>query len=172
MALIVEDGSGVIGANAYIDTSFADNYLVGDKLEKWNALSDGEKESAILSASQFIDLSFDWIGNRKTFEQGLSWPRVGAYFDGFPVLGLPIQVKQAAAETILLGIDSEWSLFAQGLNGDIASEQIGSISVSYFDKKIGAEVKATQFDILNRLLRGLYKAGGNSGVSGARVLRV
>jgi hypothetical protein len=167
---IVETGSGVEYANAYIGFEYIEGYFRSERLVQWNALDDGEKVNMIISATQYVDISYKWLGKRLTQQQGLSFPRSGIVLDDFSVCGVPVAVEKAVAETVWLlmqdSVDGGDGLFNQGTNGDISSEQIGSVRVSYFDKKTGAMQKDTPYDILNMLLRGLFQTSGNSGSGG------
>ncbi|MDR1505642.1 MAG: hypothetical protein LBI67_00920 [Treponema sp.] len=174
MALIIEDGSGIPGANAYIGTSFVDEYFLGERLTTWRALEQEGQESFIISAAGYVDIAFDWQGIRKTPEQGLSWPRTGILFDGFPVDGVPVQVKKAAAETVWLLIEGE-ELFSTDSDTEIASEQVDVIKISYREPGENGQKAASRFDVLNKLLRGFYKTDAparSGGFSSSRVLRV
>jgi hypothetical protein len=173
MALIVEDGSGLPGANAYIDIVYVSAYLLGEQLEAWAALSEPQRESAIIRASRFID-TFDFVGTRKTLEQGLSFPRTGVSFDGFPVEGVPVRVKMATAEAVWLAIDGE-EFFATDSDAEVSSEQVDVIKVTYRDPGTNEGKAASRFDVLNKLLRNLYKAdtvSGSGGITNVRVRRV
>jgi hypothetical protein len=175
MALIVEDGTGLPGANAYIDISFLDSYFLGGRLEKWLSLSEANKEVHIVNATQFIDLSFEWNGNRKTLEQGLSWPRSGVVYEGFDVKGVPYKVKTATAECVWFSMEADsGELFSQEANETITSSQVGPIKITYATPVCLGSDNATQFDILNKALMGLYhvKTTGYSGaIESAEVLR-
>jgi hypothetical protein len=174
VALIVEGGTGLPEANAYIDVAYVDTYFLGERFAKWETLEQGEQERLIIGATVYIDIAFDWYGNRKTPEQGLSWPRSGVSFDGFPVDGVPVRVKKAAAETVWLLIEGE-ELFSTESDTEIASEQVDIIKVSYRDPGKNEPQAASRFDVLNKLLRGLYQsdaAAHSGGVSSSRVLRV
>jgi hypothetical protein len=165
--LIVEIGSGAEYANAYIGFEYIGGYFHGERLAQWNALTDGEKVNMIISATQYVDISYKWLGKRLTQKQGLSFPRSGITLDDFSVCGVPVAVKKAVAETVWLLMQDSANggdgLFSQETNGDISSEQVGPLRVSYFDKKIESEQKDTPYDILNMLLRGLYQVNSGSG---------
>jgi hypothetical protein len=175
MALIVEDGSGIPGANAYIDITYVDGYFLGERLIKWNTLNQDDRESAIINATSYVDIAFEWRGNRNTLEQGLSWPRSGVSFDRFPVEGIPVQVKKSTAESVWLVIEGE-ELFSSDSDVEISSEQVDIIKTTYREMASDGKKAASRFDVLNKLLRGFYKddivsiSGG--GVTSARVKRV
>ena len=176
MALIVENGTGIEDANAYINIPYVENYLMGDRFALFTALSEDGKEAAIIAGTQLIDISYEWMGNRKTLEQGLAWPRTGVELDGFTVNGVPAAVKKAACEAVWLSMTEE-SLFSTENNKEVARERVeGAVDVSYVNPKDKANISITRFEILDKLLRGLYvkdePAAGGSSVGSAQVERV
>jgi len=173
----VEDGTGVPDANAYVDISNVSNYLMGDRLARFMTLEEDGKEAAVISATQLIDISFEWLGKRKTFEQGLAWPRAGVELDGFIVEGVPAAVKKATCEAVWL-VMTEESLFGTESNREVVRERIeGAVDITYANPKDIINPAASRFEILNKLLKGLYgeeelpDAGGSS-VGSMEVARV
>jgi hypothetical protein len=171
MAFTVEDGTGVQDANAYVDISYVENYLMGDRLARFTDLPDDEKEAAIIAGSQLVDVSYEWLGSRKSLEQGLSWPRDDVEFDGFTVEGVPTAVKKATCEAVWLSI-TEGSLFSTENNREVVRERVeGAVDVSYAK----GEGNVTRFEILDKLLRGLFRTeekSAGSSIGSARVVRV
>ncbi|MDR1901357.1 MAG: hypothetical protein LBQ88_03605 [Treponema sp.] len=169
--IIVEDGTGEPGANAYINISYVSNYLLGEQLDAWGALSEPEQESAIVRATRYVNSAFAWLGTRKTLDQGLLWPREGVELDGFEITGVPKEVKEATAECVAL-VMQDAELFSEEADRQIASEKVDVVAVSYFQQSETSGKTATKFDVLNKLLRGLYKENtGGGGVGSAKVLR-
>jgi hypothetical protein len=171
--LVVEDGTGLPDSNAYIDVSFVDTYLMGDRLAQFSALSGEEQEAAIIEASRAVDTLFEWKGSRMSLEQGLAWPRLNVEFDGFPVTGIPKAVKQAAAEIVFLLVSGD-ELFTTGADKVVTSERVDTLAVTYATARESGAAAATRFSVLNGLLRGLYRAdsSGSSRVGSVRVERV
>jgi hypothetical protein len=150
--IICEDGTGVPDADAYIDSNFAATYFRGKTLATWNNIDEQEQEEIIVFASGYIDAVFTWKGARKTPEQGLSWPRTGVTADGFEAEGIPAAVKKAVCEAVRLRMDGE-SLYSDDAEKEITSASSDSESIHYTKN----EKAATRFDIINKLLRGLYR---------------
>jgi hypothetical protein len=171
--LVVEDGTGLPDSNAYIDVSFVDTYLMGDRLAQFSALTSEEQEAAIIEASRAVDTLFEWKGSRMSLEQGLAWPRLNVEFDGFPVTGIPKAVKQATAETVFLLVSGD-ELFTTGADKVVTSERVDTLAVTYTTARESGMAAATRFSVLNGLLRGLYRTGssGGSSVGSVRVERV
>jgi hypothetical protein len=168
--LFVEDGTGSPIANAYIDIPYVSNYLLGEQLDAWVALSEPEQESAIVRATRFID-SLDFIGTRKTLEQNLSWPRSNVVYEGFEIEGVPEAVRKATAESVGLVLEGA-EFFSDEADKQVASEKVDVIQTSYFQQTESSRKAATKFDVINGTLRGFLKAGNSGGsVGSARVLR-
>jgi hypothetical protein len=107
MAFTLEDGTGVIGANAYVDVAFVTAYLTDRNRETengWDAAAAGATQAAIIAATDYIERVFGprFLGNRASAPeaQGLGFPRVGIVKDGFQLVSttLPVGLQQATAE--------------------------------------------------------------------------
>lgn len=100
MALTVEDGTGVAGADA-LDTlaAVSAHFAAYAEPTGWSAASDSDKEAAIRRASSWLSSYFRWKGSRVDGRsQGLAWPRSGVTdCDGnaVPTDEVPIEVKRA-----------------------------------------------------------------------------
>jgi hypothetical protein len=174
VAFIVEDGTGIEDANAYVDEDFVKNYFMGERLTQFIELED--KESVIVSATQLVDISYDWIGGRKSLEQGLNWPRTEAELYGFIAEGIPSAVKKATCEAVWLSMTEE-SLFSNENNREVARERVeGAVDVSYVNPKDMVKETVTRFEILDKMLRGLYRVDEvqscGSSIGSAKVVRV
>ena len=107
MAFVAEDGTGLELANAFIDLAFFDAYHTDLGHDFAVAATTLSKETAIVRASQFVEQRFRhrFKGRREKANQGLSWPRFGAYDrDGFILSEVPQQLKKAVAEYALRAI--------------------------------------------------------------------
>lgn len=86
MAVVVEDGTGVPGANSYgvnIDVDVLLAFFFGaDISHPWFTANNAAKDAAIQAAALYLDLSFNYQGNRFSCEQGLEFPRCGICLDG------------------------------------------------------------------------------------------
>lgn len=74
MSLIVEDGTGKVDAQAYIDAAYLDQYasLRGEDL---TAYDEAQKEAAIyIATNDYIDVMYSFIGDKINAEQALSLP--------------------------------------------------------------------------------------------------
>lgn len=77
MTLLVEDGTGVDGAESYISVADADAYFSARGNAAWAALDTGAKEAALRNACDYMGAQYGqrWVGDRATATQSLDWPR-------------------------------------------------------------------------------------------------
>lgn len=77
MAFLVEDGTGVTGANSYVTTADADTILDDHAYrEKWRCLSTREQERALQIATTWLEKHFRWFGVAYSpSDQTLGFPR-------------------------------------------------------------------------------------------------
>lgn len=103
-AFIVEDGSGIPGANSYVTVEEADDYLVQNihVSEAWAALDQTNKEYLLSWASRYLDQHARWNGYQTYPTLTLKWPRMyvrdpnGCGF--LDPHAIPVQIKQATME--------------------------------------------------------------------------
>jgi len=173
VAFIVEDGTGIEDANAYVDEDFIYDYFLGDRLAMFDELDDEEKEAVIVSATQLVDISYDFIGNRASLEQGLNWPRTEAELQGFTIEGVPTAVKKAVCEAVWIAMNSGGELFSSDNQRKVVEESVaGAVSVKY----AFAENAVSKHEVLDKMLRGLYRveeaSSDGPSVGASRVERV
>jgi len=100
MALIVEDGTGLTNANAYVSIIDFEAYCDLHGLD----IGDNDEEPAVIRATQWIDSFYrgQFAGYRKNLRaQSLEWPRYGVIDRaGFYVdpNALPKEIVQATCE--------------------------------------------------------------------------
>ena len=109
MAFVVEDGTGIETANAYVDVAFVDTYMSDRLRDDWGILPTSIKEGSIVRATDYIEWRFGtkFRGTRRGESQGLEWPRVSAHDnDDFlynnPLDAVPRQLQKACAEYALI----------------------------------------------------------------------
>lgn len=95
MAFIVEDGTIVTNANAYIPISFADAYFTDRNDASWTG-SSSIKQGAIVRATDYIDIRFgsSLLGTVVNSAQPLMFPRLIAGDN----VGVPLAIQKACAE--------------------------------------------------------------------------
>ncbi len=105
VTLVVEDGTGLVNANAYVAVSFVDTYHEDRFNCEWKGTAD-QKASAILRATEHIDRAYRFQGctTHPETPQALSFPRTDIYTDEYVLVdpdSVPIEVQQATAELAL-----------------------------------------------------------------------
>lgn len=117
----VEDGTGVVDANAYVSvatvTQYAEDYL--EAPSEWTGLTQATQERLIRVATRYLDAQFGdaWLGVRANETQALDWPRAGVYDrSGFYVASTALPaalvraccqfIVEAIAEDLLPNLDS------------------------------------------------------------------
>ena len=158
MALIVEDGSIVTGAESYCTVAFANTYLANRGYTAWDALDDTDaKEPALRKATDYMLAMFKgrWQGTIVDEDQALDWPRYGVIVDGYDVAydSVPLAVQKACAE---LAYRASTADLSPDLSQGVLSESVGPISVTY-DK---SSPQFTRYRAIDALLSPYLKAGG------------
>jgi hypothetical protein len=171
MRLVVETGKGLPDANSYIDLTDVEKYLTSNVLAEWDELSEDEQIDRLIIASLFIDFSFKWIGQQKTLEQGLSWPRVNVFFQGHKVPDdyIPKQIKRAVVMVISLIMEFGLGVLQETNEVQVKKEKIGPFETEYFEALNIEFANSSQYTDINNMLRGFFVRTG--GVLTAGVLR-
>lgn len=162
MALIVEDGTVVAGAESYITVANATTYFSNRGIATWAALaSDTVREQALRKATDYMVQAFKgrWKGLIVEEAQALDWPRTGVFVDGYELDSdsVPEQVQRACAELALKASAADLLADQEQL---IVREKIGPIETEY-DKY---SPQAKRYPVIDKML-GPYL----SGMSGANV---
>jgi hypothetical protein len=163
MALIVEDGNGLINAEAYCSEAYADNYHDKRGNTAWASIAN--KEAALIKATDYMEQVYRtrWNGLRKTTTQALSWPRLWApntdsndalltYYSSTIV---PTLISNACAELALKTANGE--LLADQEQA-VISESVGPISVTY-DK---SSTQRKRYVAIDSLLAPLLMTSSNA----------
>ena len=132
MALIVEDGSIVAGAESYISVTDADAYFLARSNAAWAALDTTAKEAALRKGTDYMEARYRWRGERVSDTQALSWPRSCVYVDGVLLASdaVPEAIRRACAE---LAVRASAADLAPDVGAQVKSETVGPISVTYAD---------------------------------------
>lgn len=108
MALIVETGGNVAGANSY-QTVVEIEVLIASRPESdcFSSLDNDEKENAAIEAIRYLERRFRFYGDPLFTGQSLQYPRTKNYDDKGEIIAqgtIPDQLKMAQAELAL-----EWA---------------------------------------------------------------
>lgn len=131
MALIVEDGSIVAGAESYVSVADADVYHVARGNTAWTG-DETAKEALLRKATDYMLQVYGlrWKGDRVSSDQALDWPRVGVVAYGFDVASdvVPDAVANACAELALRAIAGD---LIPDTTRRTLREKVGPIEVEY-----------------------------------------
>ena len=128
MALIIENGSLVTGANSYITVDGWKSWMDDRNISHTN--SDSKIEGAIMRAMDYFE-SLHFVGEKHEDTQALQWPRDYVYIDGYSIESdeIPKEVKAAMYEVTKMELDGDSPIKEQGRA--TVSEKIGDIQVTY-----------------------------------------
>jgi len=176
MALTIEDGTVVAGAESYVDADGADAYHA----KRGNAAWIGEaavKEAALLKAATYLDGEYRqrWKGYRvQPLVQSMEWPRSSvqisegdSYFasydhDGYlgpiclPSNVIPQRLKDAQCELALRALSAE---LAPDSTGRVKREKVDVLETEWFD---GEDSTSTTYRVVEQLLSDLLKPKGSA----------
>lgn len=161
MPLIVEDGTGVAGANCYVSNDYIDVYAEDRSWTDWTAASDEAKDAAMIEATTYLDTSYAWKGAIAATTQPLAWPREGVIDrEGRELTGIPQRLKDACCELARLKLSG--ALVAARTEAEVQSLQAGSVSITYArGSRVG---EGERFAWVDRLLTGLH-SGRSGGIN-------
>lgn len=156
MALTIEDGSGVAGANSYIDVAAARAYAVARGLTL--PAADGDVEALLIKSMDFIEAyRGDFQGLKTAATNSLQWPRTGVTLDGYPLAedAIPQVLKDAQAQ---LAVDAQNAdLMPTGSGREVVMERVDVVQVQYAES--GNTNPQPIFTKAEALLKPLFKSG-------------
>lgn len=154
--LILEDGTGVLSANAYLSAAEALSILEVNPtaLAVFSALTAEQQDDYLIWASGWLDDYMDWEGYKTVENSGLRWPRFGVCDRDNIAIDkntIPSQLKQAVAETAVWLVNSD----AAGTGGQSSNLPEGI-------KRVKADVVEVEF----------FETGSADSQSGSDLLAV
>jgi hypothetical protein len=172
MALIVEDGTGKVNAEAFCSVAQVTTYhAVRSTASAWVDLDLEVQEAALREATDYIQFTYagQWSGDRKSDTQSLDWPRTGAEredsLSGYWTDNtIPAPLVFATAELALKAATA--GPLVSDLGRETISESVDVISVTYAK---GGE-RQTQYEVADKWLQPLLDNGG-AGASGVKIVR-
>lgn len=160
MALIVEDGSNVSGAESYATQAEADAYHSARGNDTWATLTDIEVEEALRRATDYMQETYagKWDGYKANDVQALDWPRafvtkkhtyLSTYYDDDVV---PNVVKNACIE---LAFEAARGELTPKQTQQVIREKVDVLEVEYSEHSSSLP-KYTKID---RMLSIFFKSG-------------
>ena len=128
--IIIENGTGVAGANSYITAAEWNDWT--DARGITHSHSTEQIEHYIFRAMDYFE-NLNFLGRKATDSQSLQWPRVEVIIDTYSIDSdiIPQQVKNAVYELVKLESDGDSYLLPQSRQA--VKEKIGDIEVTYKD---------------------------------------
>ena len=155
MALIVETGAIIAGADSYVSVTDCDTYHSARGNSAWSG-TDAVKEYALRKAVAYLDGHYR---NRlkgvmvDPINQLLAWPRYDVVIDGVILASdtIPQKLKDAQCELALIALSAD---LAPSVSAGIKREKIDVLETEYF---AGAPAGTTVYTAVNNLLADLLK---------------
>ncbi|MFH1321016.1 MAG: DnaT-like ssDNA-binding protein [Bacteroidota bacterium] len=133
-SLVVEDGSGVVGANTYISEVDCDTYCEDRGLTAWASLTSDQKVAAIFRAMEYIE-SLQYKGQKSDTDHSLKWPRVYVFTEDSYLLDsdeIPEDLRKAVARGAYEESQSAGCLASTLARSSFTKrEKVGQIEVEY-----------------------------------------
>lgn len=154
MALVIEDGSVVSGANSYV--TLAEFKAWADARDITYNADDNALEAQILRAMDYLERLF-FIGNKANENQSLQWPRTEALIDGYyaDATEIPKEVKTALYEATVVEAAGYSELENQSRK--TLRERVGDIEVQYADNSENRTITPALQYALNRIVQPAFQ---------------
>lgn len=155
MALTVETGQIISGAESYVSAADATTYHAARGNAAWTG-TDAVKEAALLKAAAYLDGHYcnRFKGTKyQPLDQNMQWPRIEVVIDGFvlDVDVIPQRLKDAQCELALIALSAD---LAPNVAAGIKREKVDVLETEYF---AGAPAGTTVYTAVNNLLADLLK---------------
>ena len=153
MALVVEDGSVVAGANTYV-TLAEFKAWADDRGITYG--TDAAVTQQIYRAMDYFE-RLQFIGNKANENQPLQWPRTEALIDGYyaDATEIPAPVKTALYESIV--VEAAGNSELDVLDRKTIPEKIGDIEVQYADNSENRKITPALQYSLNKIVQPAFQ---------------
>lgn len=158
MAIVVENGSIVAGANSYASVADLDAYAA-ERGVSLSVTTDADKEALLIKAMDWMDAKCGelWQGERVSIDQPLAWPRSGVWLDNIhqPIDSIPrnLQYGQLAA-----AVEADAADLQQNRAPAIKRQKVGELEIEYTNE--GKRMAVSAFAKPEALLKPLLRYGG------------
>lgn len=133
-----------IPEDSYVTLEEANRYhAIRSSAESWGELEDNEKARRLVSASDFLDVNYKFLGNKVYSGQSRQFPRTNT--GGSDDNGIPIPIKIAVFE---LALQSDLN---QNEERKMSSVKVGPISVNY-EQDRGLDTNVNRFSYVKSLI--------------------
>lgn len=148
MAIVVEDGTQVPGANSYVSEAELTAYATSR-----GVTLTGNTEALLLNAMDYIE-SLNFIGVKASLDQPLQWPRFDVVIDGylFPSDEIPDLLKNGLMQTAM-SIDAGTNPLSN-IDRPLSSATVGPVAVTWEKGQTSTIIRKVTAQ-LRKLLRGV-----------------
>lgn len=149
--MVYEDGLGWPDANSYATLTMTKTYF--DNINfNYSTFTDAEIEAALIRATAFIDTYKRWPGKKETAEQGLEWPRAGAYdMNGYLLQYVPDAIRSATMQAAIKELQEPF-YFTKDAGEKVKREKIGEIEIEH--------TWENTYTMIDQYLRKIINIGG------------
>lgn len=156
MTLTVEDGTGVAGADTYVDVAYVSAFATARNLTFTGTTA--AQEAAIRAGLSYVDHQgrFPFRGSKTSATARTEWPRTGAsefYGPAIPETYVPWRVQDAQALAAILVLGGTVLQAKLDRGGKIASKKMDVLSVTYAADAPAEAVYPEIVGLLSPLLR-------------------
>lgn len=155
VAIVVEDGSIVSGANSYVSESDLTTFAANRGITLT-----ADEDELLIKAMDYIE-SLDFQGIKVRRDQGLQWPRAYVTIDGyyFAPTAIPQELKNGLCQ-VAIAIDQDMNPL-DPLIQTVKREKVDVIEVEYMDGSTSQAIARTITSSLYKLLNSGGGIGGN-----------
>lgn len=155
MALVVEDGTGVDGANTYVTRAGYIAYAAARGVE---INDDDPADYQLIKAMDYLS-GLNWKGQVLVAFQPLPWPRQFVYIgaDVFPTDEVPKDVVSAQCALAMI-LDAGFDIAPVFSGGLVTEDTVGPITTKYSDK-FGPPTGAPNTPAVSALLKKWINSG-------------
>lgn len=156
------------GEESYISFDDAETYFAKRGLAPFGADGQTAVEGYLTIARDYMDGTYEWVGDIATDSQELLWPRINAYDrEGRSIdsTTIPTKIQHAQAELAAIAKANGGRIIALETEAEVKSVKAGSVEVEFQNGSAPSE--SSRMQAVDRLLAGYIKQR-NSSVSGIR----
>lgn len=158
MALTVEDGSIVEGANSFAALDWIAAYLAARGDSTFQGRPQVEQEAAAVRAADYLSNEgrFPYRGTKRSLDQLLPWPRTGAtevYGQPIPDTTIPVRLKAAQAELAKMAIAAPDLQPPLERGGRVQTKTVGPLTTTWFPDAPSETTIPAVWGLLKPLLR-------------------
>lgn len=168
MALVIENGSLVAGANSYV--SVADCRAYAAARQSTLPVDNTAVEAALIVAMDYLEsLRADYQGSKVEPTQALQWPRTGVVIDGtaWPADAIPPELRNAQCQLAIEGAAGT-DLMPTSDGRELIREKIDVLENEWAPGSGGINPQPI-FTKVRAFLAPLLSAGGSGGLRVTRI---